>query len=313
LIPQSLSEWNYEKIKELTDKDYLEADTFEFKLKIKSRDPKLNDRVVETTCAFANTAGGFIIFGINDMGNRKEERIVGLQKSDDLSKEFGDKIKSINPTPYYDFVNPLIQIPGKNTVLFVAQIPKSSDRPHMKADTGRFYSRTNKGNEIMNYQQVKEAFLRYEERRSKLSLLYIELFSNSKIADEVLRISNKKIDDGINGKERFLPYSPLKFEITAISTLLPEVYSIIQNDSQMTELLLRLRLQLGTINSEISMYHSLDPDRMEFQSDTHNEYIKKYIAEYSLPLMNKIMKILESRYGLVNPFPDSQFEIFKKI
>lgn len=116
------------------------------------------------------------------MGNKKEDRLVGLENSDDLSKEFGDKIRSINPTPYYDFVNPPIPIPHKDQVLFVAQIPKSSDRPHMKADVGRFYHRTNTGNEIMNYQQIKEAFLRYEERKSKLNLLYIELFSNSKIA-----------------------------------------------------------------------------------------------------------------------------------
>lgn len=74
-----------------------------------------------------------------------------------------------------------------------------------------------------------------------------------------------------------MPYSPLKFETTIITTLLPEVYSIIQYDNNITELLIRLRLQLGTINSEISRFHSFDPNDMEFQADTHNEYIRKYI------------------------------------
>ncbi|MPZ07038.1 MAG: hypothetical protein GEU26_11600 [Nitrososphaeraceae archaeon] len=313
MIPTRLSEWNYEIIKELVEKGYLEADTFEFKREIKSRNPKLNDRIVETACAFANTVGGFIIFGIDDLGNSKKDRIIGLQESDDLSKEFGDKMKSINPTPYYDFVNPPIKIQEKDTVLFVTYIPQSSARPHMKSDVGRFYYRTNKGNEIMNYQQVMEAFLHYEERRSKLNLLYIELLSNSIIASEILRISNKQLDEAANGKERYLPYSPLKFELTITSTLLPEVYSIIQNDRELTQSLFRLKLQLSTINSEISIYHSLDPERKEFQYDTHNEYIRECIDEYSLPLMNNIMKTLELKYGLANPFSDSQFEIFKKI
>jgi hypothetical protein len=196
-------------------------------------------------------------------------------------------------------------------VLFIAQILQSSERPHMY--NGRFYYRTNKGNDIMNYQQVKEAFLRYEERKSKLKLLYIEIFSNSIIAHEILWTSNKVISHNYSTGERFLPYSPLKFEVTVMSALLPDVFSIIQEDNELLEILLRLRLQLSTINSEISVFHSLEPERMEFQSRTHNDYIRKNVAEYALPLMDRIMQKMESRYRLVIPFPNREFEIFKKI
>ncbi|CAN5455427.1 hypothetical protein BH18THE2_BH18THE2_20970 [soil metagenome] len=79
MIPRTLPEWNCDKVKELTDKGYLEADTFEFKFEIKSRDPKINERIIQTSCAFANTDGGFIIFGVADLGNKNEDRIVGLR------------------------------------------------------------------------------------------------------------------------------------------------------------------------------------------------------------------------------------------
>jgi hypothetical protein len=55
MIPRALAEWNYERIKDLASKGYLEPDTFEFKPAIKSKDPKLDNRIKETACAFANT------------------------------------------------------------------------------------------------------------------------------------------------------------------------------------------------------------------------------------------------------------------
>jgi predicted HTH transcriptional regulator len=136
MIPRDLSEWDYERIKDLASKGYLETDTFEFKPTMKSRDSNLDNRIKETACAFTNTNGGFLIFGVLDL-DHAGDRMVGVNKSDDLAKDFGDKLNSLSPVPYYDFKNPPIEIPHKNTMLFVVHIPKSVDRPHMKTDVGR--------------------------------------------------------------------------------------------------------------------------------------------------------------------------------
>jgi hypothetical protein len=157
-IPDSLDSWTYDTIKTLVDNDYLEDQTFEFKPAIRSRSPSLNQRIVETTCAFANTDGGFMIFGIEDLGNTKQDRIKGIERSDDSAKEFGDKIKLIYPRVDFKFKNPPLEIPGKDTVLFVVHIIRNKSGPHMKVDVGRFYKRTNKGNDMMTYQEIKEAF-----------------------------------------------------------------------------------------------------------------------------------------------------------
>ena len=105
-IPQQLDEWNYDIIQDYVEKGYLETNSFEFKASIKSRNPTDNMGIVETTCAFANTEGGFIIFGVEDIRKSDKDRIIGVRNSD-LAKEFGDRISGINPTVDFDFSNPL--------------------------------------------------------------------------------------------------------------------------------------------------------------------------------------------------------------
>jgi hypothetical protein len=163
----------------------------------------------------------------------------------------------------------------------------------------------------MSHEQIKESFLRYEDRRHKLNLLYIELLSNLKIAEELLRTANLGIKDDTS-KERFLNFSPHKFEVSLLTSLLPDVYNIIYNDRETLVSLIRLRLQMLTINSKISIFHSHAPEEMEKQLDTHNEYIKNNISNDTFPLLRKIIKGLESKHSLVNPFPASHFDIFKK-
>lgn len=137
-IPYTLKGWDYEIIRQLVIEDYYETDTFDFKpvLAPRHQDQKKRDdyiqQLLNTVCAFANTYGGFIVFGIEDQKNKKgEDRIVGLDRTD-LATEFGDKIKNVDPTVYYNFKNPPIKIPHKAKVIFVVHIPCSTTRPHLQ-------------------------------------------------------------------------------------------------------------------------------------------------------------------------------------
>jgi predicted HTH transcriptional regulator len=79
IIPRTLEEWDYGVIRELVINDYYETDTFEFKPDLKPRHldqkerDKFNMRIVESVDAFANTFGGFIVFGIEDMKKKLEQ------------------------------------------------------------------------------------------------------------------------------------------------------------------------------------------------------------------------------------------------
>ncbi|MGA9149363.1 MAG: ATP-binding protein [Candidatus Nitrosopolaris sp.] len=308
-VPNTLEGWNYEIIRQLVIEGYYETDTFDFKpvLTPRHQDQKKRDdyiqQLLNTVCAFANTYGGFIVFGIEDQKNKKgEDRIVGLDRTD-LGAEFGDKIKNIDPTVYYTFKNPPIKTHDKDKVIFVVHIPRSMTRPHM-VSTGRFYYRTNRGNNIMNYNEVKGEFLAYEERRYKLDLFFIEIINNLKIAEKMVEHTNKNRDP----KESYLHFSPLKFETDLMNNLLPDIFGIIQTDQGLAKDISTLRLQMGPVNTKISTFlqSATNLEQMKFQLETHNEYIKKYVGNHTLPLLNKIRQVLVSKYGLSSPISDSE-------
>jgi hypothetical protein len=286
-----LSDWSYDSIRELVNKGYLETDRFDFKLEIKSREPDHHKRIARTACAFANTMGGFVIFGVRDMGMDNRAHIEGIELSDDLAKQFGDKINSINPTPYFDFSNPPIRIPSSDRVLFVAEIPQSPDRPHMCENT--FFYRTNNGNEIMSYEQVREAFQRYDERRSKLNLLYLELLYNRKIAE--------RLSASANSPRTNTEYLSSYFDLTAMSDLLPEVYSVIWTDKSLVRDLFEVRMKVADVNSRIAMLdRKIDQDLRNRDITNHNESLR-VDAPTIQRIIDRIIDVLESRFHLTNP------------
>jgi len=306
LVPLKIEDWSFDIIKELVISEYLETDTFEFKPSIKDFDPnnKLTHRILETTCAFANTNGGFIIFGIDDMGNKIGNRIIGIDKSDDLGKHFSDKIKKIYPTVYYKFRNPAIKIPKSNKILFVVQIFQSPERPHMKTDVGRFYIRTNGGNEFMTYQQIKEGFLRYDERYNKLNLLYMEISGNLAFAKEIVSTVKKnsisKLKDG-----EYLRYSTIKFETSVLASLISETLGIVDRD--LIKMILKLRLQMISVNNELEHYLRYSIEDKKFQYDTHSKYVQQYIERSIIPLIENIITKLK-KYGI--EYKENEFKIF---
>jgi hypothetical protein len=291
LIPTKLSDWNYDVIQNLASK-YLETNTFDFKFTIKSLDPKTNQSIINTACAFANTNGGFLVFGVN----RKDDAhyvIEGLDKSDNYAKEFGDKISSINPTIHFNFLNPPISIPKSNKILFVAEIPLSKDRPHM-TENGVFYYRTNKGNEIMDYEQVKEAFLRYEERKHKLRFLYTELLYNNRVADSI---------SGFHGDPGGDSDFPM-FSTEVITNLMPDIYMLIQDNPDLIRKLFDLREGMGAVNLKISAYYSemmaKELDGIEFWRRRHGFFVRQ-IGNKIKPTINEIKSILEKEYDIKTP------------
>lgn len=288
MIPNTLEGWDYDIIKQLAE-NYMEGDNFDFKYEVKSRDPYERDNLVQTVCAFANTKGGFLIYGVLRDNSGKNE-LRGLERYDNYARDFGDRISQIDPTVYFA-VSKFIPIPDNDKVLFVVHIPLSPQGPHM-TDNGKFYYRTNKGNEIMTYNQVKGAFLGYEERRHKLRLLYIELIANNNIAQDILVRS----DD--HGKK--IPLQ--EFEPDVIINLLPDIHPIIQDDRELLRLILKLRVEISQTNGRIRLAKSFALTRNTSAISSLTIEINDMIRYYVLPTIEEIKKMLESKYGVSNPF-----------
>jgi len=292
--PTSVDDWTYELLESLVNRGYLETDYYDFKAEINSKDPKHNKNLTKTACAFANTRGGFIVFGVGDL--RKENlgiRLKGIKPSSALAKEFGDKIRGASPNIHFEFSNPPIPHKRSDKVFFVVHIPKSSEGPHV-TDGGLFYYRTNEGNKLMSYQGIKEGFLRYEERRHKMKLLYVELLSISTDANATIIVPAR----------RSMDYSMVTLEASSLTSLLTDVYSMIQDDSKLVQDLLEIRRIVSVINNQIRAFFSsiiLPTTNQAGKIHSHNQALDTRV-NILLPLINRVLRKLESRYGLKNPF-----------
>ncbi len=289
MVPTSLDDWNYDAINELVGQGYFETDNFDFKYTFKEKDPNSHERLVNTICAFANTTGGFLVFGVRRDTNGSYT-IEGIEGYDNLAKEFGDQIKGASPTVYFVPKNPPIKIKGTSKVLPVFYIPQSINRPHMN-EKSRFYYRTNSGNELMSYEQVREAFLSYEQREQKLRLLYTELLYNKEIADIIRKRSTEA------STEISLSY----FEVDVILRLLADIYPIIAKDQELVDVILRVRYDLSTTNTSIKFALSKLPLPIINTTDVikkHNRNITDSINNYIIPNVDKAISILRQRYSI---------------
>src|SRR5713101_1250097 len=219
-FPTDINQWDYSTIYTLvTQRDY-EPGTYDFKEVLsgtgneESR-KKLNESICKAICALANTDGGYLIFGVKDpkqWSNLPEnERIVGIPRSSEYVKEFGDKLSSIQRKVYCVYPDRLIEIPEPDKSdrgIFVVHIPLSPLRPHIF--NGAFYKRADTGStESMNWHEVRDQMLYTEGRLQQVRLLRL------KIA-QIKMLREMKLASGFEWERvlaRSSPYDTSSFEI----------------------------------------------------------------------------------------------------
>lgn len=230
-FPRTLEEWNYNIIKELVDKNYSETEFFDFKAELLQ--PPKQEKIV---CAFANTNGGFLLFGIGDI--KETDRIIGIDLKRDFQTNFYDKIRMIEPTVYFEFKNPPIQIPDSNKIIPVCFIPKSNEKPHITRDK-HFYIRTNGGsNDKMNYNQIRESFYGFEQRKIKVEMLGLELEYLYDLIRGMIIPANEM-------EEKFSLYDP---QSSLLVDLMGQIYPIIKDDQELISKLFGIRSDLDKLN-----------------------------------------------------------------
>jgi len=179
VIPDTLDGWTLEKIHEIAAAGVTENDLFDFKADLQ---PPEHQR--KTVAAFANSDGGFLVFGVTN-----DRRVEGVANTE-LARDFGSKLgEDLSPSVEFRFgVRPHVLPSGR--FLYVAHVPKSPRAPHAVYVNGAwtFLKRTAAGsNEPMTYEEIRLAFQDTENRRTKLALLSSELSAIGFIAERVLR------------------------------------------------------------------------------------------------------------------------------
>ena len=251
MIPRTLTDWSPNVVVTMLTRGLFETDRYDNKVMLPHRqDDVATKRLRRTCCAFANSDGGFIVFGISD--DRKlaaEDRLVGLDANQDFPQEFGNYPRNCFPSIEWNFLNPPLSL-DSGKVLHVVEIPKSWKAPHATGDRDqgwRFTKRTNQGNEGMTIEEVRSGFLGLYEKRLKLQLLHAELAALKQNAKSAY-ITGEDIED---------QYSLVSFDVHVIESILADTYSITASDSELLQALAQIRQVTRLANNKIHMFFSV--------------------------------------------------------
>jgi|HubBroStandDraft_1064217.scaffolds.fasta_scaffold63144_2 hypothetical protein len=192
MTPDALEGWTLERIREIADAGVIENDRFDLKADLQPA-----DRERRTVAAFANSAGGFLVFGVTD-----DRRVEGVANAE-LVRDFGSKLRDgLSPSVDFRFANQPHVLPTGRLV-YVAHIPRSTRGPHAVSVNGAwtFLKRTAAGsNEPMTYEEIRDAFTDLRRRQRELAWLKAEVGKLRALA------------------EKMGPHSPAATQISRLST-----------------------------------------------------------------------------------------------
>lgn len=167
MIPETLAGWTLSKIQEIAGADISENDLFDFKADLQ---PAEHQR--RTVAAFANSGGGFLVFGVTN------DRLVVGVKNAELVRDFGGKLRdNLSPSVEFRFADGPHTLPTGRLV-YVAHVPRSPRGPHAVCDNGAwaFLKRTAAGsNDPMTYEEIRAAFTDARRRLRELAWLKAEI------------------------------------------------------------------------------------------------------------------------------------------
>jgi hypothetical protein len=180
VVPETLAEWNLGVVRALVQSGLSESDRFEFKEMLnpegKAAKEKFNSRIRTSACAFANSSGGFFVFGVSEEG-RGEKRIVGIPFSRENAATLQAKLQGIEPSILLAAQDPPIPLEGERVIL-VAEIPRGRRGPHWDPSTRRFVRRGLGATIDMTMAEVRMAFIDQAERIGRIRLIFLSLIDN---------------------------------------------------------------------------------------------------------------------------------------
>jgi len=151
-----------------------------------------DNKLLKQVSAFANTQGGFLIFGVEETGKGgypKEN--FGINKSQ-LNKERIEQIILGNIQPRLNVKIQIVEHPDSSKAILVIQIPNSYLKPHMNSRDNKFYKRYEfealPMTEIEVSSTYKRRFAGYQEVESYISKLEFEEFTTPQIVGQIIVI-----------------------------------------------------------------------------------------------------------------------------
>jgi hypothetical protein len=286
LIPDSLASWTYEAVRALCAVGLTESDRHDFKYGLTNA-----ENTTKICCAFANTFGGYLVFGVREANKNFE--IEGIEPDGEL---YGKLIAKVRVTPDIEIPPPmLITVPGAARLLYVFQIPRSVRRPHLPVPPGErfFWKRQGSSCVQMTLEEIRYQISNYEEKREKLALLLMDLSHKLRSLNEQARIGDWSYTGDI-------------FSFELIDSIVAETYAILKSDVQSIGVLDTLRKELLLLNAEKQKLISIIS--IDRSPDTKRYYTREYrtLVQNTLPHANMIVEQVErsfrEKFSVENPY-----------
>jgi len=225
-----LDDVKFEDIEQLKSNRICESEALDYKEQLLK-----DDDLLKHVSAFANTQGGFLIFGVKETGKGGcPEEILGIDRGL-VNKERIEQVILGSIHPRLNVKIQLIDHQDQSKAIVAIQVPNSHLKPHMKSQGDRFYKRYNFEAMPMTEIEVSDAYKRrfagYQEVESYISkLLEIKESKSPQIIGQIIVIptilsrmietSNMKEFDWMNQlsfKPKY-PYLPLPSSILTPSS-----------------------------------------------------------------------------------------------
>ena len=236
MIPTNLNDWNISAVEAVAASGVAENDLFDLKADLQRAEHQR-----KAVAAFANTRGGYLVFGVDD-----ERHIVGV-KNVELPRDFGSKLRTgIEPSVEYRVGAPLPVSSGR--FVFVIEIPRSPRGPHavLLNNYWMFLKRTAGGsNDPMTYEEIRLAFQDTEAKRSKLAVVASELGLIGEIAARIL----SNIPEAIPAKDFYRWAWLTRYPTNLLDAILGDAYSMLAHDTETWESLGNIRDMVRTSNT----------------------------------------------------------------
>lgn len=226
MIPETLEGWTLDVVRQVAASGMAENDVFDLKGDLQ---PAEHQR--KPVAAFANTRGGFLVFGVTN-----DRQVTGVENGE-LARDFGIKLGAeLEPSVEYRFGVPLTLDTGR--IVFVCHVPRSNRGPHaVMTQTGcLFLKRAPSGSNVpMTYEEVRSLFVDAARLRSHLAQLSDEVQRIRERANE-LNLETTPYKEGVSMRLAFG-----RCDASTLRALLPLVWEVIADRGGLVDALKTLR------------------------------------------------------------------------
>lgn len=145
------------------DIEYLKTDKIEESEILDYKEELIAEKdLLKEIAAFANSSGGYIIFGVTETGKGGyPKEIKGIENNSNLNLERLEQIILSNIYPRIGIqFSQKIPVPTTNKIILVIKIPEGQNRPYLDSKSSRYYKRYNFEAKPMDEHEI-EALYRY--------------------------------------------------------------------------------------------------------------------------------------------------------